>query len=56
MDWFLYDTDLRFERVKTKYSRENLEPLQISMMKPFRKINHSFEPLTIYGQSSIRDI
>ena len=53
MDWFLYGTDLRHERVK-QVNEMNfvleayLEPCQISMMKIFAKIVNGFSQKSFF--------
>ena len=64
MDLFLYDRDLRPERIiwslndfkYLRYSETYLGLCQISMMKFLAKIVNSFYPLTIFIKSSITDI
>ena len=58
MDWFLYDRDLRHERINT-YSEAYSEPCRTNKIRFLRKKKltaFSFQPLTIYAKSSTLDI
>ena len=64
MDWFLYDRDLRHEKVK-KYELQSLFSLkaeaylisrQISMIEFFMNVVKVFSSLTIFARSPVVDV